>query len=341
MKLQVKVKGNHGRISLISKGLEAGYLTFDIEDQRKLIAHHTVVHEDYRGQGWAKQLAEALAAYSVKHKYLVEPVCAYIRSLSERGGLLTTRLEYYSAADEILQRLEQGGDEQQAKALARFLQASPGGYGEGDLFYGWYVPDLRALLKEYKNLSRATLHDLWLSPYHEARQIACFAIADWAERASSDESRAAVYDFYMAHAERCNNWDLVDSSVRSVFACYWLTKDPSTRRQALLKLADNPNLWVQRIAVVGTYGFICSGLYDDTFALVLHLKTHRHDLIQKAMGWMLREICKRIGADVLRGFLYEHADELPRTTLRAAIELFDKAERQVYLARDSKPKVLL
>lgn len=339
MKLSIKYKGRNGRISLEDIDREAGYLTFEVEDKRLVYATHTVVGEEYQGQGLARRLVDALVEWCEQRSLLIEPVCSYVRKLSERDERLAQRLEGFDDSVYYIELLRSLGSDKKAEVARRFFKTGKGEYGEGDIFLGVSVPEVRGLRVNKQgplgfrkcNLSVATLRGLWASPYHEARLLACQAIADWAVVAENDNSRLRVYELYLAHAERCNNWDLVDSSAPQVIAMYWADKDAGKRAEALKVLASSKSLWQQRIALVGTLGLIRLGLYQDTFYLVDLLRDHKHDLIHKAMGWMLREVGKHCGREILTEWLDSYAPRLPRTTLRYAIEHLNEEERKHYM----------
>lgn len=338
MTIDIKCRGSLGRIRLCREGQEVAYLTFEMQDKRKLYATHTVVKPEYQGQGLAQRLVVALTAWAKERSLLIEPVCSYVQRLSERGGDLLQCLEHYSEAEAIIDLLQSKASADRATRMQQFFKTGKGEYAEGDTFLGLSNPEVKALLRmpqnpiQYRrrNLSRQTLIDLWQSPYHEARLLAYYALVDWALRCDAD-SIAEVYDLYMTHRMCCNNWDLVDVTAPYIIPAYWLGRDATQRQQSLLRLADQEHLWTQRIAVVGSIGLIARGIYEDTFMLVRRLRQHPHDLIHKAMGWALREVGRRIDIELLKAFLREEAGGLPRTTLRYAIEHLSPEERQHFL----------
>lgn len=339
MILQCKQKGEHIRFSLMDGTVEAGYLTAELADKRLLYATHTVVSPSYQGQGLAQRLVEALVLWAEERGLLIEPICSYIRKLSERYERLASRLETHSEAAVIIAELEALADPRRAEGQMKYFKTGKGQYAEGDVFLGIDTKSLQAVLKRAdaprgyrrRHLSTATLHDLWASPYNEARLLACYYATAWAETADSDEGRERLYDIYMANIERCNNWNLVDASAPYIFAVYWAGRDVTARRQALDDLVRSQSLWLQRAALVSTYGFIRQGESEETFRLCRQLINHPHDLIHKAMGWMLREVGKRIDMHLLRSFLQEYAPLMPRTALRYALEHFDADERLYFM----------
>lgn len=340
MELTIKFKGKEGRISLMEGKTEAGYLTFDLADRRLAYATHTVVQAEYQGQGLAAELVAALVAWCDARGLLIEPVCSYVQRLSEHPGRLAQLLDSYSEAEDYIEQLRQLGSDKAAEQAGRFFKTGAGQYGAGDIFLGVRVPVVRSLRLNpeapagYKTrqLSRQTLIDLWASPYHEARLLGYHAIAQWAEQVDCPQSQEQIYKLYIEHAERCNNWDLVDTSAPQVIGMYWAERNATDRSEGLRALAQSSNLWLQRIAIVGTLGLIRRGIYQDTFILVEELIEHKHDLIHKASGWMLRELGKHAGLDVLREWLDQNATRLARTALRYAIEHLPEQERQHYLS---------
>lgn len=339
MELTIQCKGKEGRISLMEGKAEAGYLTFDLADRRLAYATHTVVQPEYQGQGLAAKLVAALVDWCDARGLLIEPVCSYVQRLSERPGRLAQLLDTHSEAESYIEQLRLLGSDKAAEQAKRYFKTNEGAYGAGDIFLGVRVPVVRSLRLNpngptgYKTrqLSRQTLIDLWASPYHEARLLGYHAIAQWAEQVDCPQSQEQIYQLYLEHAERCNNWDLVDCSAPQVIGMYWAERNAFERSEALRRLAQSPNMWIQRIAIVGTLGLIRRGIYQDTFILVEELIGHKHDLIHKASGWMLRELGKHAGLDLLRAWLDQNATRLARTALRYAIEHLPEDERQHYL----------
>jgi 3-methyladenine DNA glycosylase AlkD len=216
-----------------------------------------------------------------------------------------------------------------AIAMARYFQVRPGGYGEGDVFIGIRLADLRTIAKPYAKIEYRAGDWLPLlrSPIHEHRQLALLVMATRAQRGTSDE-RGAVYHDYLANTEYVNNWDLVDVSCGPIVGGFLADRD----RAPLYQLASSEQIWERRIAMVGSQHFLKAGETKDLFALAELLLNDRHDLMHKAVGWSLREAGKRVSPDALREFLNRHASRMPRTALRYAIEHFDEAERQHYLS---------
>lgn len=211
-----------------------------------------------------------------------------------------------------------------AKSSLWFFKTGPGQYGEGDVFIGIKVPVLRAAAKKAKDLSLPELQTLLDSEIHEERLIALHILdAQYAKTADPK-----IVDFYLKNAHRINNWDLVDSSASYILGTHLLTHDP----KILYTLVKSKNLWERRIAIISTAAFIRVGRFEHTLALAESLLTDKHDLMHKAVGWMLREVGKK-DQTVLEKFLTAHASHMPRTALRYAIERFPEPLRKHYLKR--------
>ena len=223
--------------------------------------------------------------------------------------------------------LDGAGDPQRAQHLQRFFRTGPGEYGEGDRFLGLRVPEVRAIARRHRELPLPDLADVLASRWHEHRQAALFVLADRYRRAEPAE-REAITAFYLDHLDAVNSWDLVDGSAPHILGAHLLDRD----RAVLYELAASGHLWRQRVAVLATFAFIRAGQFQDTLRLAELLRDHPHDLIHKAVGWMLREIGKRDRAAEER-FLDRHAARMPRTMLRYAIEKFEPERRRSYLQR--------
>ncbi len=220
-------------------------------------------------------------------------------------------------------------DPSQVEGLSRFFKTGPGQYGEGDRFLGIKVPVTRGVVKEcWKQTGFDELEECLASEYHEIRLAGLLALVEIYSHARKDMSlRSRCIDFYLSHTDRINNWDLVDLSCYNLLGDWLLDKD----RSLLYRLAsDGKNIWEQRIGMVSTMAFIRQGQLDDTFAIADILINHPHDLIHKAVGWLLREAGKR-DMDALRVFLDHRAASMPRTMLRYAIEKFPERERLAIL----------
>ena len=233
----------------------------------------------------------------------------------------------------ILRDLRAAATPEKAAALPRFFKTGPGEYGEGDRFLGVMVPQIRAVAEAHRTSARAAdVRALLASPWHEARECALFLLVDWFWTALPDE-RAEIHQIYMAALRegRVNNWDLVDLSAPTLVGEHLLDVHPARARRLLDSLARSRSLWKNRVAVVATLAFIRRHLLAPAFRQCAAALGHPHDLMHKAVGWMLRECGKR-DPDALRAFLSAHWSALPRTSLRYAIERFAPAERARWLA---------
>lgn len=209
-----------------------------------------------------------------------------------------------------------------AAFFPRFFRTGPGEYGEGDKFLGVVVPDQRAIAKKFRTLSRPEIKKLLDSPYHECRLTGLFVLVGQYEKAKDDADRKSIYEFYVANVDRVNNWDLVDTTCHKIMGPYLCERN----RKPLFQFANAKHLWKNRIAIVTTYYFIRRDDLDTTIELSEILLEHPHDLIHKAVGWMLRELGKQ-NESMLLLFLKQHLDRMPRTMLRYSIEKFPKAKR--------------
>lgn len=234
--------------------------------------------------------------------------------------------------DRIKRDLSQLGDPEKAKKLSGFFKTGKGQYGEGDVFLGISVPEQRKVAKRYHALSLPDLQALLGSPIHEHRLTALLILVSTYGKADAS-GKAAIFRLYLNNTEHINNWDLVDLSAPKIVGAYLLNKDPSI----LYRLAKSPNLWERRIAILSTLTFIRNNAFDDALRIAELLLQDEHDLIHKAVGWMLREIGKR-DQDVEERFLRTHCAQMPRTMLRYAIERFDEQKRQFYLAPVTRKK---
>ena len=214
-----------------------------------------------------------------------------------------------------------------AKRRASFFKTGRGEYAEGDLFLGVDSPSLRKIAKKYfKTVSYADLKKMLESPYHEIRVGAVFILVLMFQH-GSEEERKKIFDFYMENIRYINNWDLVDVS-----APYIVGPVAFENESVLFSLAKSCRLWEERVSVVATLYFIKQNRFDVTLSLGEYFLTHRHDLMHKAVGWMLREVGKR-DEKVLCDFLDKHINQMPRTMLRYAIERFPEDKRRRYLLK--------
>jgi 3-methyladenine DNA glycosylase AlkD len=217
---------------------------------------------------------------------------------------------------------------EKAAFFPRFFKTGPGEYGEGDQFLGLTVPDQRKVAKQFKDLSLEDLKTLLMSVWHEER-LTALLIMVLQFKSGNEEKRRVLYEFYLGHTDRVNNWDLVDTSARDIVGGYLY--EHLDLLPVLDELATSDLLWDRRIAMIATFYFLTKGEPDVTLKIATILLYDKEDLMQKAVGWMLREMGKRCDRQLLVDFLDEHAATMPRTTLRYAIEHFDKPTRQKYL----------
>lgn len=222
--------------------------------------------------------------------------------------------------------LDEQADPRRAEQSRRFFKTSPGQYAEGDVFLGLTAGQVRSAARQGRDLSPVEVEKLLNDPAHEARSCGLLILVGQFQKAD-EQGRRALIDFYLAHTDRINNWDLVDTSA-GILGEWLRDKD----RSLLARLGDSSSLWEQRIAVVATLPLIKRGDFADILALAEKLQSHPHDLMHKALGWMLREVGKKDKA-TLEGFLERRARTLPRTTLRYAIERFPENERKAWLKR--------
>lgn len=209
--------------------------------------------------------------------------------------------------------------------LARFFKTGKGEYGEGDRFLGITVPEQRKLAKKFIGLGLDDLEYFLQTDIHEYRLTALLILTYQFPKVDTTK-RSEIVAFYLNHTKWINNWDLVDATCRQILGVYLSDKD----RNILYELARSPNLWEQRISIVSTLEFIKHEQFNDTLQIATMLLNHRHDLIHKAVGWMLREVGKQ-DRQVLSKFLDIHYQQMPRTMLRYAIEHFDESTRKAYL----------
>lgn len=227
--------------------------------------------------------------------------------------------------DAVRSALSDQANPKHAVVLQRFFKTGPGDYGEGDIFLGIKVPVLRAIARTHRMLPIDDAVALLASPLHEERLLALMILIDQYERAP-DQTKSRIFDRYLSNTSRINNWDLVDLSAPHIVGQHLLDKD----RRMLRKLARSGNLWERRIAIIATYRFIRNDQFQDTLDIAEILLNDKHDLIHKAVGWMLREIGKRDHA-CEESFLRRHYAVMPRTMLRYAIERFPEKLRTAFL----------
>ncbi len=250
-------------------------------------------------------------------------------------------------AKEIIRYMESLRNEEQRRVLMGFFKTGPGEYGEGDEFLGLKVPQTREVVRAAKDLPLSEVPVLLMSHWHEVRLCGLLIMVDMFEKQATKRlthdvkaisKRDEILTMYLKYAEQANNWDLVDLSAPKILG-HWLLLPTNLgdgtedyKRQVLDELAQSSNLWRQRMSIVCTWK--TSQMGDASWCLryaEIHLH-HPHDLMHKAVGWMLREMGKRVSMELLREFLRQHAHEMPRTALRYAIEKMTDAERKQWMS---------
>lgn len=253
-------------------------------------------------------------------------------------------------AQEVINAHAAIANPQQRDILMRFFKTSKGEYGEGDKFLGLKVPQTRNIVKRFKGLMDFNdIRQLLYSEWHEVRLAGFLFLVEEMKNSlpkrkepltAKAEQRKEIVDFYLRHAHKANNWDLVDLSCPYLLGSYLLYPDKNgvlPSRDILDKLAADKNMWLQRISVVSTLALIRAGEYKDTLRISTELLSHPHDLIHKAVGWMLREVGKRNKSLLVR-YLHDHYSKMHRTTLRYAIERFEEEERKTWLRKPVNAK---
>ncbi len=239
-------------------------------------------------------------------------------------------------ANEIIERLKGVASDEKHKVQLRFFKTGVGEYGYGDEFLGVMVPQVRAIVKEvWQDITLNEIETLLHSPYHEARLTALLLLVKIYEEqkvgtqhaVSANNKKQQIFEIYTSNADYINNWDLVDLTAPNIVGQHLFNKDCSL----LYEFAQSDHLWKQRIAVVATLYFIRKGEFTHTYALAKIFMNTKHNLLQKAVGWMLREAGKR-NTEQLRSFLNEFKAVMPRTMLRYAIEKFSFEERKEFMS---------
>ncbi|CAN2212810.1 COG4912 Predicted DNA alkylation repair enzyme [Candidatus Nanopelagicaceae bacterium] len=233
------------------------------------------------------------------------------------------------SANLVIADLQARASKTKAFDLQRFFQTGPGQYGEGDLFIGVVVPEIRKVAATHKELPFTEIAKLVDSPIHEVRMCGLFILSNQYKKLKGRDQKKKYYDFFVKSikAGNVNNWDLIDVNAPIIGEYLLESDDPLA---VLATFAKSKNLWERRVAIIFTFSFIRVGQLDLTIAIAKLLLKDDHDLIHKGVGWMLREAGKR-DVMLLRKFLTEHAHEMPRTMLRYAIEKLPEQERKKWL----------
>ncbi|EMY60223.1 DNA alkylation repair protein [Leptospira terpstrae] len=237
-----------------------------------------------------------------------------------------------SIQENILSDLKKAGNKEKAEFFPKFFKVGPGEYGEGDKFLGVTVPIQRQIAKKYyKDIDLKSLESLITSTFHEVRLTTIFILVlKFGSKTTSELEQKAIVDFYLRYIKFINNWDLVDSSADKILGAYLFKRN----RKLLYQFQKSKNLWKNRIAILSTFYFIRKGDFKDTLRYCEVYLTHKHDLIHKATGWMLREIGNR-DPKILKNFLTSHVSKMPRTMLRYSIEKLPESERKFWLSQKS------
>ena len=235
-----------------------------------------------------------------------------------------------SKALEIKRDLWNLANPERAVLCQRYFKTKKGEYGEGDQFIGNTVPDVRKVAKKHRDTSLADVRVCLHSKIHEERLCALIILTEKYVRVDEKEQKK-IFDLYLKNLKWVNNWDLVDQSAPRIAGRYLLGRP----KDILYKLAKSKKVWERRVAILSTLNFIVNKKYEDTLKIAEILLTDKHDLLHKAVGWMLREVGKR-GLKVEEKFLKKYSSKMPRTMLRYAIEKFPEAKRLEYLKKQSQ-----
>ena len=232
---------------------------------------------------------------------------------------------------ELISELQAAATPERAKASAWFFKTGKGQYGEGDIFIGIPTPVLRAICKKYSSLALNDLEVLLQDPIHEYRMAALMILVSQMKKAKG-ETRQRIYEFYLENIRQINNWDLVDCSARDIVGNYLFDKD----RSILYEMVQSDHLWTQRVAIIASLYFINKGQFEDTLRIAEMLLSHKHDLIHKAVVWMLREIWKKESVNAnapgeVEQFLEKNIRLIPRTALRYSIEKMTEERRKYFM----------
>lgn len=232
---------------------------------------------------------------------------------------------YLMIAKEVINELKILATEDRRKSNEWFFKTNKGEYGYGDIFLGVRVPDIRKVAKKFSSkIALKELTELIQSPIHEIRLCGLIILVNQYKKGNFSK----IFEYYIVQINFINNWDLVDSSAPYIVGDY-LYNNPD-KRSILFEFIHSENLWVRRISIVSTFTLIKNNQFNETLQIAKILLNDKHDLIHKAVGWMLREVYKR-DQDLIRTFLKQNYSQLPRTTLRYAIERMDEVERLLYL----------
>jgi 3-methyladenine DNA glycosylase AlkD len=229
-----------------------------------------------------------------------------------------------SIIETIERELKELASEERALSALRYFKTGEGQYGAGDKFIGVSVPNVRKVVnRHFNNIALPDVEKLLQNPIHEYRLAALLIMVAQYKKAKTDDAQKAIVDVFLANHQYINNWDLVDTSAPAILGAYLFNKP----KNLLFDLAKSTDLWQQRTAIIATQYFIRKGRFDETIAIAKILLHHTHDLIHKAVGWMLREVAEK-DFETTYQFIKSNYKNIPRTALRYAIEKFDPELRQ-------------
>jgi len=228
-------------------------------------------------------------------------------------------------SQDVKKELQEKANPEKAKQLQRFFKTGKGQYGEGDIFLGITVPEQRKTAKKFKEIELKEIKKLIQTNIHEHRLVGLLILI---EKYNKTDNKKEIVDFYLANTKYVNNWDLVDLTSHKILGDYLIDKD----RSILYELANSDDLWEKRISIISTFAFINKNDFTDSLKIAKILLHDKHDLIHKAVGWMLREIGKK-NQNIEEIFLKEYYKVMPRTMLRYAIKKFDKEKRAFYMKK--------
>ncbi len=230
---------------------------------------------------------------------------------------------------ELRKEMEECSNEEKAKLYQRFFKTGPGQYGEGDVFMGLTMPETRAISSKYTEMPIEEVQELLNSEIHEHRMSALLIVIQKYRKANKEEKRK-LYEFYLKNMSRINNWDLIDVTASHVVGDFLFNN--KEEKEMLYKLAKSNDLWEKRISVISTFRFIKENEFEDSINISEILLNDKHDLIHKAVGWMLREIGKK-DQEIEEEFLRKYHKTMPRTMLRYSLEKFTKDKKDFYMGR--------
>lgn len=219
-----------------------------------------------------------------------------------------------------------------ARNMLRFFKTGVGQYGEGDIFLGLVSAQVGEIVKKYRELPLSGCLELLKSKYHEERMIALQILVYQFKHAKEDSVKKKIFNIFIKNTKYINNWDLVDCNVEHVIGEYLYDKP----KDLLYKFALSKDLWERRIAIISTFNYIKKGEAEETLKIAEMLLNDKHDLIHKAVGWMLREVGKRCDEKILLGFLDKYSKQMPRTMLRYSLERLDESKRKYYMLKEKQ-----